>query len=319
MADELNGHDPEVSEILGSEMGEMEKVRALYAKGITRKQLIQEFAFSKRTVYDAVPVAKEQEAREQETGTNHSSLDHADNGYSNYPMSRKVPGGGEIMNPEVLMRQLAGDSPREHDRLDGMLVLRAAMLMVMDLTSIQEAQSRTEERRANALVKLLRETREESKQGNQQLAKDTAEHALTQVANTLEEIVNRPRPGGQQEKPQQQQKPSGVQDRMDKYLGMMFDMMEGMFMPGQGPGGQLEGWEYEDRSSSTAPPAGGAPAPEQQEQGPPPGWETETIKEEDDGIQSGDVRDEPGTDGPGAGGGQTPEDGGQEIPPDGEG
>lgn len=300
-----------VIEILTDEnMSDADKIKALYKEGYKQHQIVRDFGFSESTVYQTVPVNKKKAKKGKNTNntTNHS-------GFDGYPVSRKVAGGGEMMNPETLIRMMEqGGWGTNSERMQGMLEMRAAMLMLRDMLDMDLTKAKTEETRANYLVKLLKETREESKQSNEDLAKQT----VVQVANTLEEIVNRPRPGEESKEKQKESKPSSLEGRMDKYLGMMFDMMEGMFMPGAGPGGQLEGWEYEDQRGSTPPSSGGAPDTQQEKQGPPPGWETETIKEEDDGNESGDVRDEPATDGPGAGGGQSPEDGGQEIPPDGE-
>lgn len=303
-----------VVEILADEnMSDADKIKALYKEGYRQPQIVRDFGFSKTNVYRELPVSKIK-AKEGKNTNNTNNTNHS--GFDGYPMSRKISGGGEMMNPETLIRMMEeGGWGTNSERMQGMLEMRAAMLMLRDMLDMDLTKAKTEETRASYLVRLLKETREESKQSNEDLSKQT----VTQVANKLEEIVNRPRPGEQPKEKQKEGKSSSTADRMDKYLGSMFDMMEGMFMPGQGPGGQLEGWEYEDQSGSTPPPAGGTPEPQQEKQGPPPGWETETIKEEDDGNESGNVRDERGADGPGEGGGQSPENGSQEIPPDGEG
>lgn len=304
--------DPEVVEILeDQEMAKADKIRALYGKGYTRAQIVNDFGFSDATVYKVMPAKKKREG---------FSSNNKSDPFDSHPVLHRVSGGGEAVNPEVILRKLSNGSEDGQLRLDGMLELRASILLAQELAQVKQTEAKTQEMQANALVKLMREAREESKQSNEDLAKQT----VTQVANVLEDIVNRPRPSEQPREEKPKDTGNELQTRINKYLGSMFDMMEGMFMPGQGPSGQLEGWEYEDRTG--APASGGSPTsgagegqPEQQPGGPPPGWETETRKEESDGNESGDVRNESGADGPGAGGGQAPEDGGQEIPDDREG
>ena len=84
-----------VARILEDEqLSESHKIRALYELGFSRKQLTEEFAFSKTSVYRVLPVRPESKDA--------ARRDDRDDGL---PVVRKMGSGMEIINPEAVLRR----------------------------------------------------------------------------------------------------------------------------------------------------------------------------------------------------------------------
>ena len=185
----------------------------------------------------------------------------------------------EVMNPEALMRRYTDGSREDELELRGMMKLRGAMLMVLDLANIQEKFASAEAKRLEPLLKVLQHGREEldaaaARASGQsfQMAQEAAEGAVSRVIGYINDKIPKAPP------------PKDTSDlvtrRVDKMLDMMFHTMESQMMPGQVGKEAPEGWEYQGPQSQPQT-AFGLPT---QPQGKPSGWtvEREQDKEKED-------------------------------------
>ena len=175
----------------------------------------------------------------------------------------------EVINPEALLRRYSDGSYEDELELRGMVKLRAAMLMVMDLANIQKTMAEAEAKRLEPLLRVLQEGRKEldaaaARASGQsfQMAQEAAEGAVSRVIGYIDEKIPKAPP------------PKDTSDlitkRVDKMLDMMFHTMESQMMPGKTGTEAPEGWEYH--------------GPPSQPQGKSSGWtvEREQDKEKED-------------------------------------
>lgn len=139
-----------------------------------------------------------------------------------------------------------------------MMKLRAAMLMVMDLVSIQKEAAEADARRIKPVLDLMKEAREEqdaaaqrSRASNIEIADKAAYETAEQLSQMISQnnakitdSINQVRQamGGKEENPLGQF--LNMMQSMQQFMGMFGISIPGM-MPGQAPGGgpQAEPWQ----------------------------------------------------------------------------
>ena len=292
------------AEILASDLNEGDKIRQLHALGFSRRSLARDLGFAPATIYLSMPADPDMKKAEEPANLRDS-----------LPAVRKMGSGVEVLTPEVLLRSYMDGGDHDEWELRGMMKLRAAMLMVMDLVNIRKGMAEADAKELEPLLKILSVSREEldaaaarARGSNMEIAQAAASGAVGRVIGYLDEKIPKgPPPKNENE---------FIAKRMDRIFEMMDHMMEQKMFPNS-QGKPPEGWEYEDRSQpATGPgPQDQAPAPAR---GTAPGWTTENVKEESH-VQPVDVRSQPAADGAGEGGGQAPENGNPQIPQGGEG
>ena len=175
------------------------------------------------------------------------------------------------------MRRYTDGSREDELELRGMMKLRGAMLMVLDLANIQERFASAEAKRLEPLLKVLKEGRAEldaaaARASGQsfQMAQEAAEGAVGRVLGYIDQKLPKSPP------------PKDTSDlvtrRVDKMLDMMFHTMESQMMPGQEGKVAPEGWEYEGPPSPGQTAFGPTPT---QPQGKPSGWTVEREQDEE--------------------------------------
>ncbi len=218
--------------VLGpEEASKAEQIRTYLKQGYTVKQLITSFNFSETTVRQEMAKLIPPEGE---------VIDEKGKEGNVWPVTRKTGGGQEVITPEaVLIRYMDGDE-QEQQELKGMMKLRAAMLMVMDLVNIQKTSADAEARRLEPILRLMRETREEqdaaavrAKASSFEMAREAAQDAVSGVLGYIEQKIPQVPP------------PKTVDEayakRIDKVMDMMWNVMEQQMFP-QRP---LDGWETE--------------------------------------------------------------------------
>jgi len=160
-------HGEEVAAILeNDQLSEADRVKALNDLGFSRKQLIEEFNFSRSLVYRVLPVKQEE------------GQDRADN--MKMPVVVK---GTEIITPEAIMHSLVDGSRDWELRLEGMMLLRAAQRMVMDDVQIMREQAKAEAELLKPVLEVMKEARAEQDAA--------AERARGSVAEAAQEAAAR--------------------------------------------------------------------------------------------------------------------------------
>jgi hypothetical protein len=173
------------------------------------------------------------------------------------PMTRKAGSGMEVLNPEAVLRRYTDGSIEDEIELRGMMKLRAAMLMVMDLVSIQKEAAEADARRIRPVLDLMKEAREEQDAAAQRARAsniEIADKAAYETAGQLSQVISqnntritdsinqlRQALGGKEENPLAQF--MNMMQSMQQFMGMFGIAMPGM--PGQIPGGghQAETWQ----------------------------------------------------------------------------
>ena len=242
------------------------EIREYLSRGYSFEQLTKQLHFKERTVRQemakmVVP------ASEQDT---------------NLPMTYKQT---EVISPEAVLRRYMDGSYEDELELRGMMKLRAAMLMVMELASIQKTVAEADAKRLDPLLRVLKESREEldaaaarARGASFEMAQEAAEGAVGRVLGYIDQkIPKEPPPKDMSEM---------VTKRIDKMWDMMSHMMEQRMFPGYQENKPPEGWEYEKLTSSAT--SSAHHEPPQEAQGDPPGWTTEkqenNEKEEDSDV-----------------------------------
>jgi hypothetical protein len=268
----------EVDRILkDEEISDADRIKALHVLGFSRKQLMEDFHFPRATVYRALPVHPEK--KEEATG-------------DGLPVLRKMGAGVEVITPEAVLRRYMDGGEKDEWELRGMMKLRAAMLMVMDLVNIQKASAEADALRISPILKLMEENRKEldaaaarAKSSSFEMAQEAAQSAVSGVLGYIDQKL----PKG----PPPKDTSELITRRIDKMWDMMEHMMEQRLMPGYAANKPPEGWEFENRSATN---------PQMAAQGASSGWVKEERKENAD-VQSSDVRGQPPADAAGEGGG----------------
>lgn len=140
------GYSEEVARILKDEdLSDAARVKALHELGFSRKQLMQDFNFSRSLVYDVLPVKAD---RKESKPNNDETL----------PTVLK---GSEVITPEGIMQHLVDGSRDWELRLEGMYLLRAAQRMVMDDVQIMREMAKAEADAMKPVLQVMKEAREE--------------------------------------------------------------------------------------------------------------------------------------------------------------
>jgi len=234
-----------------------QQIREYLKQGYTLPQLTGQFNFKESTVRQEIAKLVQPEG-EKMTETEISG--------DGIPVTRKAGTGLEVLNPEAVLRRYTDGSTEDEIELRGMMKLRAAMLMVMDLVNIQKEASEADSKRIRPILDLMKEAREEQDAAAQRARDSNVEiagHAADETARQVYELLSRDnaRVTGSLDQIKQQIG-GGSDDPFSRLLSMMqsIQQMAQMFgmpmgMPGM-PGGAAPGqnqqpWqppaiEYED-------------------------------------------------------------------------
>ena len=121
-------------------------------KGYTLRQLTDKsrFDFKDTTVRQEMAklIVPDGEKMAEEATTN-----------NDIPMIRRAGSGIEVLNPEAMLRRYTDGSVEDEIELRGMMKLRAAMLMVMDLVNIQKGEAEADSKRFAPMLEMLKESR----------------------------------------------------------------------------------------------------------------------------------------------------------------
>jgi len=174
-----------------------------------------------------------------------------------FPVIRKMGGGMEAIAPEAVLREyMGGGTPEEQLELRAIMKFRAAMLMVMDLVSVQKGSAEADAKRMEPILRLMKETREEqdaaahrAKESNIEIA----DRAAYETAGQLSQVISqnnakitesisqiRQAMGGKEENPLGQVLNS-IQS-LQQMMGMFGISMPGM-QGAQGGGPPAEQWQ----------------------------------------------------------------------------
>jgi len=247
------GATPEAVEIPASKVEEeeetqSEQIQRHLKQGFTLRQLTDKLGFKETTVRQEMVklIAPEGEKVVEEAAVN-----------DGIPMTRKVGSGMEVLNPEAVLRRYTDGSIEDEIELRGMMKLRAAMLMVMDLVSIQKEAAEADARRIRPVLDLMKEAREEQDAAAQRARAsnlEIADKAAYETAGQLSQVISqnnaritdsidqiRRAMGGKEENPLGQL--LNTMQSMQQFMGMFGISMPGM--PGQAPGGSppVEQWQ----------------------------------------------------------------------------
>jgi len=224
-----------------------EQIQRYLKQGFTLRQLIDKLGFKESTVRQEMVkliVPEGEKIVEEASG-------------DGIPMTRKAGSGMEVLNPEAVLRRYTDGSIEDEIELRGMMKLRAAMLMVMDLVSIQKEAAEADARRIRPVLDLMKEAREEQDAAAQRARSsniEIADKAAYETAGQLSQVISqnntritdsinqlRQAMGGKEENPLAQF--MNMMQSMQQFMGMFGIAMPGM--PGQIPGGgsQAEPWQ----------------------------------------------------------------------------
>lgn len=232
----LTGEEQEPSS--AEEASEAEQIRNCLKEGYTLEQLKTNFGFKESTIRQEI---KKMVAPE---GTDLAKKGEMQ--VDDLPVMRKTGGGAEITTPEAILKYyMTGGEPEKYE-LRGMMKLRAAMLMVMDLVNIQKAAAEADAKRLEPILRLMQETRSEqdaaaarAKASSLEMAREAAQEAVGGVLGYIEEKI----PKG----PPPKTVDEAYAKRIDKVMDMMWGVMEQQMFPGKQGGSVPEGWETEQK------------------------------------------------------------------------
>lgn len=116
-------------------LDDSDRIRALHALGYSRKQLVEEFSFTKSNVYRVLPVRPEDNG----TGKAGNSLAEHKEGNGLFPATLKST---EVITPEGIIQYCLRDGSRDWQlRVEGMMLLRAAQKMNREDVEILKGQT----------------------------------------------------------------------------------------------------------------------------------------------------------------------------------
>lgn len=249
-------------------LSQADRVRALYALGYPRAQIVEDFGFPRGTVYTVLPVRARGKVKPANNGQH--------NGGDDLPVVRQAaPGAGERpattglpariddrrqqIVPEYLMKHfLRLDDGRPLTPLETLILFQAARRSVMEDITILQGLVKTQAEATDTQLKVLREAKSESAE----VAREAAQATAAQVVQYLE-----------QKKPDIAATPHPLQGMMARMLERSLEpMLERMFTsltqsPGQPPPTPVYGAGGSERSGRTQ---GGRP--DLWGRSTPPGW-----------------------------------------------
>lgn len=211
--------------------GVMDRIRELYRKGYSPKKIKDVFGYHPRTVDQVGEEFIEPDAV------------HEDERHDGFPVTRKSGSGQEVMNPEVLLKQYLvedGDVAGQW-MFRGMMLLRAAQLMNMDIMQMRKLDAEADAKRLEPLMKMIQVSREEmdaTAQRNRESMMETASAAAGEAAARAAAHID-------QRFDQMQEKKKDIAEVQDPMKGLMartmesmIQRMQGMMFGGGGQGGQ---------------------------------------------------------------------------------
>ena len=236
------------SKVEEEEETQSEQIQRYLKQGFTLRQLTDNLGFKETTVRQEMVklIVPEGEKIVEEAAAN-----------DGIPMTRKAGSGTEVLNPEAVLRRYTDGSIEDEIELRGMMKLRAAMLMVMDLVSIQKEAAEADARRIRPVLDLMKEAREEQDAAAQRARSsniEIADKAAYETAGQLSQVISqnntritdsinqlRQTMGGKEENPLGQF--MNMMQSMQQFMGMFGISMPGI--QGQAPGGgpQVEPWQ----------------------------------------------------------------------------
>lgn len=230
---------------------EPQKVKAriteLLEKKYARSQLINDFGFAPSTVDTVIREYKESHGGElpsEQPAANESSPEAAnDKGAFLLPTTLKVGQGKEMINPEAILNQyLLGDGDSGRWMLKGMMMLRAAQMMVLTDVEIMKGQAEAQSKAIQPILSLMEKSREDmdaaaqrAKESNQEVAMRAAAGVGAQIMPEIEALK------GQMIATSPNPMMSMFAQTMQPLLGQVMGNMMTMFQPkqlGTQPGGQ---------------------------------------------------------------------------------
>ena len=251
-----------------------EDVTRLQEQGLSERKIATELKVTRSKVHDTLVKLKQMEASKNTVSEDkmreiiREELEHArkadeedDNADGRFPMVRKMGGGAEAIAPEAVLSQyMGGSTPEERLELRAIMKFRAAMLMVMDLVSIQKGSAEADAKRMEPVLKLMKETREEqdaaaarAKASSEEIADRAAHETASQVFGAISQSNTQTSSSLDQIR---QLLTGKNDDPFSRLLNMMQSMQQmaqmfGMPLPGMMPGAMQPGG-----------PPGGQPPPE---------------------------------------------------------
>lgn len=224
------------------EPGKMESIRNLLRQGYSPRQIKEAFGYAASTVDQVVAGFIEPEGR--------ASREGRDDGL---PVVLKKGQGTEVVTPEaVLRRYMDGDA--DERELRGMMKLRAAMLMVMDLINMRKADAEAFALEVKPILDLMKETRaeqdaaaERARASSVEAAREAAHEALGQAMPYIDQRLKAVEEAVR--KPDIATTPHPMQGVMARVMETMFDRLLAGFgfggQPAQPGQRQVPGFSYE--------------------------------------------------------------------------
>ena len=152
----------------------LEDVKRFRGQDMSERQIADGLKVSKSRVHGALEKLKQAEEskalvpEEMLRSIIREELEHARQAEKDdektdgqFPVMRKMGGGVEVIAPEAVLRQYMGGTPDGELELRAIMKFRAAMLMVMDLVTIQKGSAEADAKRMEPVLRLMKETREE--------------------------------------------------------------------------------------------------------------------------------------------------------------
>ena len=254
-----------------------EDVKRLQGQGLSERKIAVKLKASRSRVHDTLVKLKQLEAdsntllEEKMREIIREELEHArrseeegEEADGRFPMVRKMGGGMEMIAPEAVLEQyMGGSTPEERMELRAIMKFRAAMLMVMDLVSIQKGSAEADAKRMEPILKLMKETREEqdaaaarAKAASEEIADRAAHETASQVYGAISQ--SNAQTGSSLE--QIRQLLTGKNDDpFSRLLNMMQSMQQmaqmfGMPLPGMMPRAPYQGSPLGGQQPMEAPP-----------------------------------------------------------------
>lgn len=235
--DAEEGQEPSPAEmaaaVMGDEsLGQFDKIRELFALGYSRQQIHKDFEFPKSTVYAVLPVEPEGKAKGQVANKDEMSG-------SDFPVVLKVGKDRQVVSPEgVLRHYFLQDGEAGLWMFKGMMLLRAAQLMVLNDVEIMKGQADAHAAAIKPVLDMLKVSREEmdaaaqrARESNMDIAAAAAGEAAARATYHIDQRLDR----------LEKQTPD-IASTPDPMKGVVARMMENMINRMTGPmfgGGQV--------------------------------------------------------------------------------
>lgn len=170
----------------------LEKVGELRQKGMTVVQIAKEAKKSKTTVNRAIAILKQREASSSNQSISedrlreiiHEELEGIETaGGPKLPVVLKTGKGQEVISPEGIMQQyLMGDGNHGAAMFQGMMMLRAAQLMVLSDVEIMKGQAEAQAIAIKPILDIMEKAREDMDSAAERAKASTEEVALAAAA-----------------------------------------------------------------------------------------------------------------------------------------